>query len=153
MPLDAIEFASLDRVGLDNRERYKSSMRWIRSNIRGLTRLALFALTVQLSVTFGHVHLDGPSRASTHAAQTATADQVLTPLTNAHNNGQPLQGAGDFDCPICALIQLASTSARSASTPLPIPAMLGGKILYAHAAPDFAASPTLAFQPRGPPAA
>jgi hypothetical protein len=127
-------------------------MRWIRSNMRGLARLALFALAVQFTVTFGHVHVDGSSQASTHATQTATADQALTRLSAAHNNGQPLRGAAVFDCPICALIQLASTSAPSAAPPLPIPAMLGGTILYAHAAPDFAASLRLAFQPRGPPA-
>jgi hypothetical protein len=114
--------------------------------------LALFALAVQLTVTFGHVHVDGVSRASTHATQTATADQALTLLGDAHNNGQPLRGAGVFDCPICALIQLVSTSAPSAAPPLPIPPMFGGTILYAHAAPG-AASSTLAFQPRGPPAA
>jgi hypothetical protein len=127
-------------------------MRWVRSNIRGLARLALFALAVQLTVTFGHVHVDGFFRASTHATQTGTADQALTPLGETHNDGQPLRGAAVFDCPICALIQLASTSPPSAAPPLPIPAMLGGTILYAHAAPG-AASPTLSFRPRGPPAA
>jgi hypothetical protein len=110
--------------------------------------LALFALAVQLTVTFGHVHVDGFYQVSTNAIQTAAADQALTPLGEAHNNGQP---AAVFDCPICALIQLASTSAPSAAPPLPIPAMLGRTILPAHAAPC-AASPRLAFQPRGPPA-
>jgi hypothetical protein len=147
------KIANLDRVGLDSRTaggRYKSSMRWIRSNIRGLAR---FALAVQLTVTFAHVHLDRLSQASAHATQTATADQAVTPLAKAHTKGQPLRGAADFDCPICALIQLASASAPSAAPPLLIPAVLGGRILYAYAAPDSAASPTLSFQPRGPPAA
>jgi len=111
--------------------------------------LALFALAVQLTVTFGHVHIDGFSRVATHAAQTATADQALTPLDEA---GQPLRGAAVFVCPICALIQLASALAPAAAPPLPIPAMLDGTFLYAHRAPC-AASTTLAFQPRGPPVA
>jgi len=111
--------------------------------------LALFALAVQLAVTFGHVHLDGLKPA--HATQVAAADQAAAPVAKAQSKSQHSQGAADFDCPICALIQLASTSAPSVAPPLPIPAILGGAIVYVRAAPDFAASPTSAFQARGPP--
>ena len=111
--------------------------------------MALFALAVQFAVTFGHVHLD--SLKSAHATQVAAADQAAMPLAKAHSKGQPSQSSADFDCPICALIQLASTSAPSVAPPLPVPAILGGAIVYVRAAPDFAASPTSAFQARGPP--
>ena len=113
--------------------------------------MALLALAVQFAVTFGHVHLDGFKPAAAYA-QTAAADQAAAPLTKVHNKGPQSQGAADFDCPICALIQLASTSAPSVAPPLPIPAMLGGAMVDAPVAPDFAASPTFAFQARGPPA-
>ena len=126
-------------------------MRFIRSNLRGLARRALCGLAVPVAVTFGHVHLDGLKGAAALATQTAAADQVAAPFAKAHNKGQRSQGAADFDCPICALIQLASTSAPSVAPPLPVPAMLGNTIVYARAAPDFAASPIFAFQARGPP--
>jgi hypothetical protein len=130
----------------------RASMRWIRSNIRGLARLALFSLVAQIIITFGHVHLDGRALASAQAAQSAVTDQAVAPLAKANNKGQKSHGAADVDCPICALIQLASTSAPSVAPPLPIPAILGGTILEAAEAPDFAASTAFAFQARGPPA-
>ena len=126
-------------------------MHWIRSNIRGFARLALLALVVQIVVTFGHVHLDGLALTSAQAEQSAIADQAVAALSKAHSKGQKPDGAADFDCPICALIQLANTSAPSAAPTLPIPAILGGTILEAHEAPDFAASTAFAFQARGPP--
>ncbi len=127
-------------------------MGWVRSNIRGFARLALFALAVQIVVTFGHVHLDGLAITSAQAAQSAVADQAVAPLATAHSKGQKPHGAADFDCPICALIQLASTSAPSVAPPLPIPAIVGGTILEAPEAPAVAASTAFAFQARGPPA-
>ncbi len=132
-------------------------MRWIRSNIRGLARLALFALAVQLTLTFGHVHLGGLAPSSAQAA--AFADRGATPVASLakflgkpHRQGDNSQGASDFDCPICALIQLASTSAPSVAPPLPRPTLLGGLVLETPAELGFASSPTFAFQPRGPPA-
>ena len=126
-------------------------MRFIRSNLRGLARLALLALAVQLAVTFGHVHLDGLKGAAAQATQMAAADQAAAPVTKVHSKGSQSRGAADFDCPICALIQLASTSAPSVAPPLPVPAMLGETIVYDRAAPDVATPPTFAFQARGPP--
>jgi hypothetical protein len=133
----------------------RGAMRWLRSNIRGFSRLALFALAVQITLTFGHVHLDGRAgglaAASVQAAQ--LADQSATPLAKARGQDQKKsQGSADFDCPICALIQLASTSAPSVAPPLPIPALIGGFMLETPGQPGFTVSPPFAFQARGPPA-
>ena len=121
-------------------------MRWIRSNIRGLARVALFALAVQFAVTFGHVHLDGAG-----SAQAAAIDQSAAPAAAAKGKAHKSQGATDFDCPICALIQMASTSAPSVAPLLPMPALLGGLMLKTPDTSGSASSPTLAFQARGPP--
>jgi hypothetical protein len=117
-----------------------------------LTCLALFALAVQIVVTFGHVHLDGLTPAAAHSAQAFAADQNVASAAKSDNKGPGSHGTADTDCPICALIQLASTSAPSVAPPLPIPAKLGGAILQPREAPVFATSPTFAFQARGPPA-
>jgi hypothetical protein len=124
-------------------------MRWIRSKSRGFARLALFALAVQFVVTFGHVHLDGLFGGSAQAA--AAIDQSAATPANAHTKTHKSQGAADFDCPICALIQLASTSAPSVAPPLPIPVMAGGLVLETSDETGVAASPLTAFQARGPP--
>jgi hypothetical protein len=132
-------------------------MRWIRSNIRGLARLALFALAVQLTLTFGHVHLDGLTPASAQAA--ALTDQSAAPLAKAPGKNHKSQGTSqgssqgtaDFDCPICALIQLASTSAPSVAPPLPVPVLIDGVALETPDEVGFAAPPRFAFQARGPP--
>src|ERR1700728_4305389 len=120
-------------------------MRWIRSNIRDFARLALFALAVQFAVTFGHVHLDGSAQAA------ASVDQSATSPAKAHAKTHKSQGAADFDCPICALIQLASTSAPSVAPPLPIPVKAGGLVLETPDETGVIASPLTAFQARGPP--
>jgi hypothetical protein len=112
--------------------------------------LALFALAVQLAVTFGHVHLDGLTPVS--AAQAAATDHAATVLAKADRKGPQSNGTADTDCPICALIQLASSSPPSVAPPLPIPAKLDGTILQVREGPVFTASPTFAFQARGPPA-
>lgn len=125
-------------------------MRWIRSNIRGFARLALFALAVQFAVTFGHVHLDGLG-----SAQAAAIDQSAAPAAGlkgkAHKSQRTPQGTADFDCPICALIQLASTSAPSVAPPLPVPVLLGGVALETPDPSGLASAPITAFQARGPP--
>jgi hypothetical protein len=124
-------------------------MRWFRSNLRGLTRLALFALAVQVVVTFGHVHIEHVALASAPGTQSA-AGQAVAVLAKAH--APTPQGTADVDCPICALIQLASTSAPAVAPPLPVPTILGGTILEAPEVSAAAISPTFGFQARGPPA-
>ena len=124
-------------------------MRWFRSHVRAGSRLALFALAVQLFVTFGHVHLD-----ALVGGPTASAGAVRHSIATLHNpadGSQQAPGLADDDCPICALIQLANASPPSVAPPLPTPTMLGGLKLVA---PDDlwqAASHRLAFLARGPP--
>jgi hypothetical protein len=135
----------------DREEGKRGTVYWIRSNLRGLARLALFTLAVQITLTFGHVHLDGLAPASAQAAA-PFAEQAAAPLAKAPGKNQKSHGTADLDCPICALIQLASTCAPSVVPPLPVPAILGDTILETPGAEGFSASPTFAFQARGPPA-
>jgi len=126
-------------------------MRWIRSHIHLGSRLALFALAVQLVVSFGHVHLDG--RTLTAAKSVAT---TLLDGTHARSPAAPADRpdkATDPGCAICALIQLASTSPPATAPTLP---PLTAFVRIRPQTPDFvflAASPHLSFQARAPPAA
>lgn len=114
-------------------------MRWFRSNIRFGSRLALLALAVQLVLTFGHVH----------GLAAAAANPGIASLSNASDPMQKSSGSADFDCPICALIQLASTP--SVAPALPVPASFAIVRRELRDELEWAASPYYPFQARASP--
>jgi hypothetical protein len=87
-------------------------MNWFRAKIRPFAKLALFALAVQMVVSFGHMHRDDlglPSLANAHWAHfPSAAAQALT--GPADRDQYPLS---DDYCPICASIALLATGAPS----------------------------------------
>jgi len=128
----------------------REGMRWFRENVRFGSRLALFALAVQIVLTFGHVH--GLTPALAKSAPAALANQSNGLLPNSPNPLHKSNGSADFDCPICALIQLASTSVPSVAPALPVPAMF---VVFRPETPielELAASSFFSFQARAPPA-
>ena len=122
-------------------------MRWLRTHIKLGSRLALFALALQLGLTFGHVH--GISAGAAETAFSALTHHKVTQTSD--ERGQKSGDPSDLDCPICALIQLASTSAASVPPALPIPAKYIVLKLQTLELPEWAASPYFTFQARGPP--
>jgi hypothetical protein len=91
-----------------------TQMRWIRRNRRVGAWAALFALAVQITVSFTHIHLDKnalASLASVHATQAQSIERSGPPGPAHHQN------AADF-CDICATIALVASSV------LPDPATL-----------------------------
>src|SRR5262245_608523 len=79
------------------------SMRWFRRNMRFGSWCALFALTIQLALSFGHLHF--ASSAATAALAAAAAEPLAaapddTPTPSKHSR------VADY-CTICASIQLA----------------------------------------------
>jgi hypothetical protein len=121
-------------------------MRWIRLNRRIGAWAALFALAVQITLSFGHVHLGkiAPSRLPAHANQWQAADG------NAPSRPSHGSDADDF-CAICATIAMVASSVLPESAPLVAP------IAQPHAwTHDFASAlPTrpahFLFQARAPP--
>src|SRR5436305_6899080 len=81
-------------------------MKWLRSNIKHGSRLALFALAVQFALSFGHFHAA--------VAQAATAIQQTSEQapSNQDSDQQPADG-----CAICAVMALAK-AALFATPPL-----------------------------------
>jgi hypothetical protein len=68
------------------------------------TRLALFALLVQLVVSFGHVHVPGAiSERTPVVAGLQTAGKTLP------GENQVPAGVPDDDCPICAVMHLVAS--------------------------------------------
>lgn len=83
-------------------------MNWFRSNARSCTRLALFALAVQMAVSFGHMHRDDLGLPPFPAT-----DQKPVAFNSAHTPAAPVnqdpQPASDDYCPICASVALLAT--------------------------------------------
>ena len=78
-------------------------MRWFRRNIRFGSWCALFALAIQLVLSFGHLHF------ASSAAAAALASAAAAPLTGAPDNPPaPSKHSRVADyCTICASIHLA----------------------------------------------
>jgi hypothetical protein len=114
--------------------------------------LALFALALQLALTFGHVHLNRAAPISADRSTVATADasntaQVKpTDPTDRHDRG-------DDRCPICTLIHLAGALVLAEPPSLPLPDI---SVRVPSAPPlafDFPSSQRALFAARAPPTA
>ena len=117
-------------------------MNWLRSQAKRLTLLALFALALQLGLSFGHVHHD---RAV--AGKTAISDQASAP---SRDNGGDTDGRQDL-CAICATVALANALIDSAPPVLPLPLEAVASETLAVAAANGPSTHPLGFQSRAPP--
>jgi hypothetical protein len=136
-------------------------MKWFRSNIKHGARLALFALAVQLALSFGHFHWLAATQAAPSVqsgiAQTAGADvqhpaaagkQATRQSPAGHDNDQQ---TGD-GCAICAVVAMASTVLFATPPLLLLPQAVEFLYLTTDAEFTHLKSAGAAFQPRAPPA-
>jgi hypothetical protein len=115
--------------------------------------LALFALWLQLAVSFGHLHPEevfGPAGrliVPGHGATEIAAprhDSPLTPVPAGESE------AADV-CAICAVMAMAATSVPPVATSLPAPSFIFIRHAAAHPVFRIAARPFLLFRTRAPP--
>ena len=93
-------------------------MLWLRANKRSCTGAALFALALQLVLSFGHIHrydLTRSSQVAVAASQGDTASDDGAPSDRHHS------GSGDDFCAICAALNFASSSLLPTLSPLVLP--------------------------------
>jgi len=110
-------------------------------------RLALIALTLQLVLTFGHVHaLAAPS-----TGVTLLSKAVAPGGSGSHDPAD--KGLADSGCPTCALIQIVGTSTPALAPTLPLPAVDGFTTLRPHAELASARAPHFRSRARAPPSA
>src|ERR1700722_6510568 len=106
----------------DRRNKARLQMRWFRSHRLKVASLALFALTCQFVLSFGHVHLDRFAGNWAVAAGKAVATPgkvTLADLPTSPRQKNP-SGLGDDFCAICANISLAGAAlAPTAAAPPP----------------------------------
>jgi hypothetical protein len=122
-------------------------MRWFRSKLHAGSRLALFALAVQLVLSFGHVHPHNLAAATAKSGIAESGAVLLSERAPSHDPDRSL----DADCPLCALIQLVATSALSEAPVLPPPLHADSTGLQPPAQLASAFSPHFPFQARAPP--
>ena len=139
-------------------------MKWFRANIKQGSRLALLALAIQFVLSFGHVHASharpelGQARHVMHAAATHALDVVWGADTawgirsKTPSDHHSDHGLAD-DCPICAVLALASAMLSVHPPALPAPQAAEFAYLITNAAAIDLNCASAAFQPRGPPVA
>jgi hypothetical protein len=127
-------------------------MNWFRSRSKWGSYLALFALAVQLALTFGHVHLDRAAPISVGRSTVATADAskaaLVTPTDPADRHDR-----ADDHCPICTLIHLAGALVLAEPPSLPLPDMSVRVPSEPPLAFDFPSPQRALFAARAPPTA
>jgi hypothetical protein len=127
----------------------RTKMHWFRSRSRLGSCLALFALALQLALSFGHVHL-GPVSGHASAGIVANSSDADKP-SGRHQHHLP--GSADDSCAVCALIHLAGTLVPSAAPVLPLPAASDRLPQHIIAQFDLSAPLSAHFQARAPPLA
>jgi hypothetical protein len=85
-------------------------MHWLRSHARWGTALALLALTCQLALGFGHVHLlDGAEHTPSASTSVLPSFDQRQAAATTGNDDEPA-GPPDEYCAVCAIASLIATS-------------------------------------------
>ena len=137
-------------------------MKWFRSNIRHGARLALFAMLVQLALTFGHSHwfaqaaplaqatLQQTGGAKNNAKGQAAVDRAAVQKQSPSSPDR--EHPGEDTCAICAIIAMAGAVVSATPPLLQLPQAI--ELLHRTTDAEFLhlKSAGTAFQPRAPPA-
>ncbi|GLR93947.1 DUF2946 domain-containing protein [Bradyrhizobium liaoningense] len=134
-------------------------MKWFRSNTRHGARLALFAMLVQVALTFGHSHwfaqaapLAQSSLQQTDNTKGAAAIDHAVVQKQSPPSGPDREHPGDDSCAICAVIAMAGAVVSATPPVLLLPQAI--ELLRRTTDAEFIhlRSAGTAFQPRAPPA-
>lgn len=128
-------------------------MTWFRSRNRSITRLALFALAIQMVVSFGHMDADelGLSPLAHRGRSHLALNAIPTAVASRDRSHVPV--APESYCPICASLALVATAFPSLPPVLPVPPRVDP--VWPAQPPVHGMAPRFAFsfQARAPPAA
>ena len=120
-------------------------MQWFRAKLKISARLGIFALTVQIALAFGHVHLINFAHSDPSLASSTQSDPSAPT--------QPPAGDADNHCAICAAIHLTGSSFLPEGPQLPV-SFASRPVEHINPAADVFIAPRRAsFQSRAPPPA
>jgi hypothetical protein len=122
-------------------------MRWFRDKMRHGSWLALFALVINLSLSFGHFHaIDGkrPGGGLTSLMAVASSDIERT-------QDHPDDAGADYLCPICTAVSAMANALAPAPPVLPVEFTATGHDRLIKTRLAFIERPNAAFQSRAPP--
>jgi hypothetical protein len=124
-------------------------MRWFRDHIRQGSWAALFALAINLALSFGHVHAIDGNGQKNHSGGLVSA---LLSHNADHGQGEPGSDSLPDLCPICVAIAAIATGLGPTSPPVVPVDFAAATIDYtAEHAVSIGGSRWAAFQSRGPP--
>lgn len=115
-------------------------MAWVRSKAKRLSLLALFALAMQIGLSFSHTHVAAWSVDATQIAANSSADG-----TPGHHD------AADAVCAICVTTAMAASGLHAAAPTLSLPASFSAVAFTPLGLKIAPRARTGAFHSRGPP--
>jgi hypothetical protein len=129
-------------------------MTWVREHITQGSRLALFALAVQLVLSFGHFHPIDLQAGALRSDVVSIATPTVAPeaATTSRQQAPSHHGSDPADyCAICAVMAMAGTALFSTPPVLELPQAIA--FFYDATDAEFVhlATARVAFQPRAPP--
>lgn len=131
-----------------------TAMGWFRSRSRFASYLALFALALQLVLSFGHVHFEGGGPDADHAALSDVHAAAVATATAADDHaGKETPALPDDCCPICTLIHLAGALVAAEPPSLPLPIVLSRSRIEPAVEFDLTSPQRAPFGARAPPLA
>lgn len=122
-------------------------MQWFRANRTLGGRLALFALALQLVLSFGHIHRD-----DIYARAGAAASALAAEKSQSLPFDQPSKHSDDY-CAICATMSLLGNSFVAAPPQLAVPFVSHAVEQVDRVAQLFIAGASASYQSRAPPTA
>jgi hypothetical protein len=131
-------------------------MNWFRSHIDRCSLVALFALTIQFALSFGHFHPVPTQGTMAVALGSLASERSVTNGTTRHSAQLPAsrRDTGDHTgdiCDICAVMAMASAALFAVPPVLPQPQAVEFSYPAVEGQSALVASARVAFQPRGPP--
>jgi hypothetical protein len=133
-------------------------MAWVRSNIKCVSRIALFAMAIQLALSFGHFHPIASTATSAPEFGSARSGaffvgSLSAQVANTQFARQPASNhehPGDI-CAICAVMAMVHAALFARPAALLPPQNIELAHLTAEGKFARVASISVAFQPRAPP--
>jgi len=127
-------------------------LRWFRTNKRSGTCWALFALALQLALSFGHAHHDQSAESVAAAPHQTILDRAPATMISSSPAVPmaPAKLALDY-CEICAAISLVGNGVPANPPQMHVPACIRQVRLWLPGDTAFASSPHRPFQARAPP--